>query len=351
VAGTLTRRHALGSLAAVAVGAWSCGSRTRLSLYNWGDYVGKAVLDGFAAREKAAGHPVEILEDVYLSEAEMVSKLRTKAAYDAVFPIDYLLDQLVKDESIRPLDASLLPNLRNLGSSFGPWYDKSETLRAIPYLWGTTGIGYDAEKIDPAPTSWSALFDPRWEGRISVIDSKGDVMDQALLAAGLHINSIDKERISTQIREMLLEQRDLLRAYDSNPARALAAGETWIAQIDSGDLLRAQRERPSLRYVIPDEGAALWTDYIAIASASGAVPLAHRFIDYLLEPEVAAMNANELRFATPNAIAIERGLIDAALDPHVYPSAEVMARLQRSDNWVGTTGSIVDDIWTELRSG
>lgn len=346
----ISRRRALASLAALPFAASSCGSRARLSLYNWGDYVAKSVLDGFAAREKAAGHEVEIIEDVYLSEAEMVAKLRTRAAYDAVFPIDYLLDQLVRDEALRALDASALPNAKNLGANFPAWLDKTETLRAMPYLWGTTGIGYDAEKIDPPPTSWNALFDPKYEGRISVIDSKGDVMDQALLASGLHINSIDKDRIRTQIREMLLEQRDLLRAYDSNPARALAAGETWIAQIDSGDLLRAQRERPSLRYVIPVEGAALWTDYVAIASASTAVPLAHRFIDYLLEPEVAATNANELRFATPNAIAIERGLIDAADDPNVYPSPEVMARLQRSDNWVGTTGTIVDDIWAELRS-
>jgi spermidine/putrescine transport system substrate-binding protein len=345
----VSRRGALAALVAAPLAVWSCGTRSRLSLYNWGDYVARTVLDGFVVREREAGRSLEITEDVYLSEAEMVAKLRTRAAYDVAFPIDYLLDQLVREGSIRPIDTRQLPNARNLAPAFGPWVDKADIVHAIPYLWGTTGIGYDSEKVDP-PTSWNALFDPRYEGRISVIDSKGDVMDQALLAAGLGINSIDKERIRTQIRDMLFEQKALLRAYDSNPARALVAGETWIAQIDSGDLMRAQAERPSLRYVIPDEGAALWTDHMAIASASLAPELALRFIDYLLEPEVAADNANTLFFATPNQAALDRGLVLHASDPQVYPAPEVIARLQRSDNWVGTTGEIVDEIWVELRN-
>ena len=115
--------------------------------------------------------------------------------------------------------------------------------------------------------------------------------------------------------------------------------------------MRAAVQRPSLRYVIPDEGAALWTDYIAIAAASTGVEVAMRFVDYLLEPEVAADNANTLYFATPNQAALDRGLVTHASDVQVYPGPEVMARLQRSDNWVGTTGEIVDEIWVELRNG
>jgi spermidine/putrescine transport system substrate-binding protein len=227
--------------------------------------------------------------------------------------------------------------------------DRGGACHAIPYLWGTTGIGYDSEKIDPAPTSWKALFDLRYSGRISVIDSKGDVFDQALLAAGLDINSNDKALIQSKIFPMLKEQKHLLRAYDSNPARALVSGETWMAQIDSGDLMRAAKSKPSLRYVIPEEGAALWVDYLAIPAAATQLALSLEFIEFLMDPEIAALNANFLHFATPNRVALERGLITDRDDPQVYPSATMMPRLRVSEHWVGDTEDLVDKLWLELR--
>lgn len=345
-----SRRELTRALLASLLLPQGCGgtSKPTLSLYNWGDYIARSVLDAFVAREVAAGRALEIVEDVFLSEAEMVAKLKTLAAYDVVFPIDYLLDELVRNGSLRRIDPASLANVKHLGKHFAPWHNDEGTVYAIPYLWGTTGIGYDSEKVDK-PTSWKALFDPRYAGHISVIDSKGDVMDQALLAAGLDINSRDKAKIREVVAPMLQQQKQILRAYDSNPARALTSGDTWIAQIDSGDLLAAQASKPSLQYVIPDEGAALWTDYVAIASASKSPELALRFIDYLLEPEVAASNANTLSFATPNGTALEQDLIDAADDPHIYPPPEVIAHLQRSQNWVGGNAALVDELWQQLR--
>ncbi|WP_434428071.1 polyamine ABC transporter substrate-binding protein [Nannocystis pusilla] len=217
-----------------------------------------------------------------------------------------------------------------------------------PTFWGTTGIGYDSDHVE-APTSWKALFDPRHAGKISVIDSKGDVFDQALLAAGMDINSTDKPAIRERVYPMLRAQKELLRAYDSNPARALAAGDTWIAQIDSGDLFRAQKQRPSLRYVIPEEGAVLWIDYLAIPATAPLPGVAVRFIDFLLDPEIAALNANALRFATPNLAAVQRGLVADAGDPALYPSAETRKKLLVSENWFGETEAVVDELWLELR--
>jgi spermidine/putrescine transport system substrate-binding protein len=131
----------------------------------------------------------------------------------------------------------------------------------------------------------------------------------------------------------------------------LIAGDTWIAQIDSGDLYRAQAKRPSLRYVIPEEGAALWVDYLAIPAAATQVELAKAFIAFLLRPEIAALNANHLRFATPNASALAQGLIADADDPQLYPDARLRARLFVSENWDGHTKELVDELWLELRAG
>lgn len=322
-------------------------SRRRLSLYNWGDYLAPEVARMFEARLRS----VRVGEDFFLSEAEMVSKLRAKTPYDLVFVIDYLLSSLQRDGLLREFDPSPA-GLDNLAAQTGPWSARAERgggMHGIPYLWGTTGIGYDSARIDEV-RSWNALFDEQYAGHISVLDSKGDVMDQALLASGLGINSTDKPKIRAAVWPRLQQQKKILRAYDSSPAAALVQGDTWIAQIDSGDLLRAQELRPSLRYVIPDEGAAKWIDYLTIPAAAPHVELARTFIEFLLEPQVAAINANRLRFATPNAEALRQGLIADADHPHVYPSPDVQARLFTSENWAGKTGALVEELWLELRA-
>lgn len=328
---------------AAGASAFACSPGQALALYNWGDYLAPEVVARFQAVSGA-----RVTQDYFLAEAELVAKLAGGAPYDVAFPIDYVISRMVTKQSLRPLGPAELPGLANLDPAIGPW-QRDGTIYAVPYLWGTTGIGYDSEKVE-APRSWKALFDPRYAGRISVIDSKGDVFDQALLAAGMDINSTDKPAIRERVYPLLARQKELLRAYDANPARALVAGETWIAQIDSGDLFRAQLKKPSLRYVIPDEGAVLWVDYMAIPVSARSPALALKFIEFLLEPEIAAINANALRFATPNRVALERGLIDDDDEEELYPPPEVRGRLFTSENWFGQTESLVDELWLSLRS-
>jgi spermidine/putrescine transport system substrate-binding protein len=343
----LSRRKASGMLAALAGLAGCNRPAKRIVLYNWGDYLAPEVAERFALRE----HGAEVVQDFYLSEAELFAKLKAGASFDLCVPIDYQISRLQQHGFIRAIDLAKLPGVKNLGERFPPWKARPERggeCYAIPYLWGTTGIGYDSDRVE-APTSWKALFEVRYSGRISVIDSKGDVFDQGLLAAGLDINSTDKTALRERVFPLLKDQKRILRAYDANPARALVSGETWIAQIDSGDLMRAQREKPSLRYVIPAEGAALWIDYLAIPAAATQVPRSLAFLEFLLDPEIAALNANFLHFATPNQAALDRGLVADRDDPQVYPPADALGRLFVSENWQGATEDLVDKLWLELR--
>ncbi len=347
---SLSRRNVcalLGGLPGL-LGAGCGGPARQLTVYNWGDYLAPEVMERFAALQ----HGAAVTQDFYLSEAELFAKLKAGASYDVCVPLDYQLSRLQQHVFVRELDLKLLPGVQQLDDKFPPWRaraDRGGACYAIPYLWGTTGIGYDSDKITSPPTSWKALFDLRHAGKISVIDSKGDVFDQAQLAAGLGINSTDKEQIQGRIFPMLKEQKRILRAYDSNPARALVSGETWIAQIDSGDLMRASKTKPSLRYVIPEEGAALWVDYLVIPAKAGQSALSHAFIEFLLDPEIAALNANFLHFATPNRAARERGLVTDLNDPQVYPPAKLMPKLHVSEQWFGETENLVDKLWLELR--
>ncbi len=341
------RRTFLAAVAALASPAvLGCRSARRLNFVSWGNYIAPQVVAGFESNFGAA-----VTEDVFLAEAELVGKLEAQSAYDVAISIDYLMSTLQREQLVKAIELPLA-GAENLAPEFPIWHareDRGGAAYGVPYLWGTTGIGYDRDQVGDID-SWSALFDPRWAGKTSVLDSKGDVMDQALLAAGMDINSTDKPRLRSEILPMLKRQKELLRAYDPDPARALVGGETWIAQIDSGDLLRAQRAKPSLRYVIPKEGAALWADYVVLPAAGATADLARSFLEYLLRPDIAALNANELCFATPNATALAQGLITQSDDPHIYPGEEVRKRLFTSENWAGNTGRVVDEIWLELRA-
>lgn len=356
----LRRRHllhlaGLGALRALV----GCGRGPTFALYNWGDYLAPGLLDRFAEQERAAGHgDLRPVQDYFLTDLELLTKLRAGDRHDVVVPIDYLMTRMVREGLLLPLDPAALPGLTNLDPAYPPWRpgpdDRAQVGDAIfgvPYFWGVTGIGYDADKVDPPPTSWEALFDPRYAGRISVLESKGDVFDQAQLALGLGINSTDKDAIRARVFPKLLAQKELLRAYDANPERALAAGDTWIAQIDSGDLMRARQKRPSLRFVVPREGAPYWVDYLAIPRAAPDPARAHRFIQFLLDPQVAADNANYLHFATPNRAALDRNLVHDAANPQVYPPADREVDHPRSENWDGGTKELVDQLWIELRGG
>ncbi|MFN7132445.1 MAG: spermidine/putrescine ABC transporter substrate-binding protein [Myxococcales bacterium] len=349
----LTRRDLLQLLALAPLAAAGCRRTRALNLYNWGDYLAPEVVARFVEQEEARGERVDVRQDYFLGELEMVSRLSAGARYDAVFVIDYLLSRMQREGLLAPLELAALPGLAHLDPAFPAWRAKEKRggkTFAVPYLWGVTGIGYDAEKVQEAPTSWKALFDPRYAGRISVLDSKGDVFDQALLASGLDINSRDKVALRERVYPMLQAQRKLLRAYDADPVRALVAGETWLAQVDNGDLLRAQAQRPTLRFVIPEEGAAQWVDYLTVPARSSEPQLAHRFLQHLLDPEVAALNANHLRFATPNRAALASGKVRDAGDPQVYPDEATRTRLFRSQDWQGGTGALVEELWLELRS-
>ena len=356
----MRRRSALQLLGlGLTAAAAGCGRSETFALYNWGDYLAPGLLERFAERERAAGHgDVRPVQDYFLAELELLAKLRAGDQHDVVVPIDYLMTRMARERLLRPLDQAALPGLANLAPAHPPWRAPEKYaaecdagVLGVPYFWGVTGIGYDSAKVDPAPTSWEALFDPKYAGKIAVLDSKGDVFDQAQLAVGIGINSTDKATIRDVVFPKLVAQKAILRSYDGNPERALASGELWLAQIDSGDLMRAQRKRPSLRFVVPKEGAPSWVDYLALPKACPHPERAHRFLDFLLDPEIAAVNANHLRFATPNRVALERGLIDDADDPQIYPPIERSAIHPPSENWDGKTKELVNKLWLELRGG
>jgi putrescine transport system substrate-binding protein len=336
-----------------------------LNVYNWSDYIDPAVIEAF---QKETG--IAVTYDVFDSNEVLETKLLTgNSGYDVVVPSAYFLERQIKAGVFRKLDPALLPNLSNLDpvlQARAAQHDPGNE-HGVVYMWGTTGIGYDAGKLaeilpDAPVDSWSLIFDPAIIAKfkdcgVSLLDDPTDMVSTVLLWLGKDPNS-QSEADLAQAEAALLAIRPYIRSiHSSQYIEDLANGEVCIAVGYSGDILQAQDRAEEagkdadIRYSIPKEGALMWFDTLAIPADAPHPGNAHAFIDYLLRPDVAAANSNFVYYANANAAAT--ALIDAELrdDPGIYPTPEVKERLQPNLAKSAEYTRLLNRSWTRFTTG
>lgn len=320
------------------------GAPPTLYYFTWSDYVDPEQVAGFEARTGA-----RVVVDTFSSNEELLAKVQGGASgYDVAAPSDFMVSIMIREGLLAELDLARIPNAARLS----PWlsnlpFDPAQRY-AIPYLWGTVGIGFDAAVVTPPPDSWEVLWDPRYHGQISMLNDQREVFGVALRALGHSLNATAPAAIE-QAKRKLLAQKPLVKTYTSeNYDNLLAAGEVALAHGWGGAVARAMDERPSLRYVIPKEGATIWADCLVVLRSSGNQALAMRFINYLLETEVAVRTTNRLRFASANREVVARVAPSVRENPAVYPPEDALGRLE----WMVDVGEAIrlyDRAWTELK--
>ena len=280
-----------------------------LKLLIWEEYLDPAVVKAFT---KETG--IKVVEDNFDTNESMMAKAGTgRSGYDIVAPSDYAVQIMARRGLLAKLDRKKVPNLGNVAADFaGLYYDPKQEY-AVPYTWGTSGLAYNKKKVPQPPAKWADLFDPEklkpWKGRISMLDDGREAASAALLALGLNPNTKSAGEIG-KAGELLIKQKPFVAKYDSSAFEdSLASGETWLAHGYSGDIAVAQGENPDLAYLIPEEGAVFFVDNFAILKESKRSDAAHKFLDYLMRPEVSAKNVNAMRYGSCNG-KIAEGAID-----------------------------------------
>jgi spermidine/putrescine transport system substrate-binding protein len=316
-----------------------------LYVYNYADYIGDTVVPDF---EKKYG--VKVTYDFFDTYDTMTAKIGSgQSGYDITFATSTDIPGFLERGLIQPLDLSLIPNRVNLAAEWqDPAYDPGN-LHSMPYMWWTTGVAYDTERIGEELTSWAALWDPRWKGHISMLDDYREAFGAALIRLGKSINTTDDAELDAALA-LLKEQKPLLRTYTTDDIGQLSSGDSWVVHSWGSDVYQVMGERPSVTYYIPSEGGIRGSDTMVLLANARHPIAANLFIDHMLDAQVSAANTNYIGYMGPNQAAKE--FIDPAIlaDPAVNPDKAVIASLQEIDD-LGADLEKYSTRWNELRAG
>jgi spermidine/putrescine-binding protein len=348
---------ALAAAAAVCLVASSCGDRAReppypgpgekrLNVYIWSEYLPQEVIDEFTRRTG-----ITVRYDLYDSNESVLEKLQSGVAdYDLVVPSDYMVRILIDLELLRPIDRGRLPGLANLDPRFLNQDFDPGNRYSIPYVWGTTGFGYDKRRVGRAPDSWAPLFDPANRGQILMLDDMRECFAVALKHLGHSLNSTDP-KVLREAADLLKKQKPLVKTYNSGDyENILAAGDVWFAHGYNGQIAKvAAREPERLGYVLPREGATLWMDNVCVPRTARNVASIYAFLGYILEPEVNARIVNGISYASANIPARKFIKSEILSDPAVYPPDSALEKCEFIKD-IGDATELMDELWTEIKA-
>lgn len=317
-----------------------------LNLYNWSTYMNPEILTEFEKK-----FAVKIQSDTYDSTEALYAKLKPgNPGYDVIFPSDYGVSIMSKEKLLEPINLANIPNIKHQDKKFinVPFDPKNQY--SFPYLWGTMGLGYNYKKTGKVVESWSQVFDSQMNGKVALLNELRTMLGGILIYLGYDPNTTKAEEIN-KARDFLIKHKDIIVAFaNDNGQDLLNQGEVELAVEWSGDVFQVMEQNADIRYSIPSEGSVVWLDNMAIPKNAPHKALAEKFINFMLTPEIAAKNANFLKYATPNKTALENNLINPELkkNPAIYPSPEVFNKLVYIKD-VGEANKLYDQAWNDLK--
>lgn len=338
------------TLAEVRPTAASKGNPDELFIYTWSSYIDQQLLDEFRAQTG-----IQVKTDLYNSNEVMMATFQAGKAgiYSIIYPSDYQVEKMIQQRYLRRLDHSRINGLENLLPQFqNSVYDPGNRY-SIPVSWGTTGFIYNSEKLDPPPQDWNYLwnFQKTLSRRFTLLDDMREVMGGALRSLGYSYNSTNPTEIR-KAYEKLADLKPAIASFTSDAWRdQILAGDLWLAMGYSSDAMAVINEDPRLKYVIPKSGTSLWSDTMVIPKTAPNPTAAYAWINFMLQPSVAAQVTERLFFATPNQAAYDQLPYPLRKNEVLFPPDSVLARCERIAPLDAATAELFDRYWTKLTSG
>jgi spermidine/putrescine transport system substrate-binding protein len=342
--GVLTCLAAGSALSATALAA----KPKTINIYTWEEYLPAATLEAF---QKETGIKVNV--SYFASNEELLAKLQGGATgYDVIMPSDYMIGVMVKLGLLAKIDHAKIPNAKQLDPKLvGRVYDKKNEY-SLPYSWGTTGIAIHRGLYKGEVKSWKQLFEtPGLAGKMSLLDDPRETIGAALLRYGYSLNTSDDRQLQ-KAKELLLQVKGRVKAFESNPMNLLTPGEVAVAHSYSCDAWFAQQEigdKAKIEYLIPEEGCTEWIDSFAILANSKNREEAHAFINRFLSADSQMLTVTEVGVGPSNLEAIKKLPEEVRKSPILFPAEKDLKRCEVIRD-IGTKTAAYDRLWTEVKA-
>jgi spermidine/putrescine transport system substrate-binding protein len=330
-------------------GAWPVAAAPQqLNLFIWSEYIDPKVVTEFEKK-----FDCKVIIDLYDDEAAMMTKLQGGGAsrYDVVVPPDHKVPGLISLQLIAPLRHENIPNLKNLDPMFlNPPYDRGNKF-TVAYQWGTIGIYVRPSPGARLPPTWGLVFDPKLQpGPFVLIDGARDLVGAALKYQGHSLNSTDPDQLKAA-RDLVLAAKKRCLGFDNSVGgkNKVLGKSARAAIVFSGEAARGMDDDKNTTFIIPKEGSQIWQDNLVVTAKAPHRDLAEKFINFILDPKIAARISNFTQFATPNQAAKPFINAEDLKDPTIYPPPDVMAKLEFLEE-LGAKTRLYDEVWTQIKA-
>lgn len=331
-------------LLAALVGPW-LGAQT-LHIYTWADYINPDLVERF---EKE--HGCKVVIDTFDSNEAMYARLKAGAkGYDLIFPSTYIIPLMHKDGLLQPLEHSKIPNLKNLDPEVLDKIQNKELRVSAPYTISYTVIGYSKSQLQNPEATWKLFDRTDLKKRVTMLDDARETLGAALKSLGYSANSSDEAQL-TAAAEVVRQWKANLAKFDNEAYKAgLDSSEFLLVHGYSGDIWQVAQENEDIGILLPKEGFLGTCDEMVIPKSAPQSDLAHKFINFLLDSEVAAENMEWLGYICPNTDALKKVSEDFLKNPTIKIPDDIKSKVEFLKD-VGSDLPKFTKAWDSVKSG
>lgn len=336
------------AIVVVALLSGMCGCKRAqpvLHIYNWADYLKPELVQRF---EQENGCRVVI--DTFDSNEAMYAKLKAGATgYDLIFPSSYMVKIMFNQGMLQPINHNLVPNLVNIDSEYLKIAMDREMHHSVPYMLTNTGLAYLKSKVPDFKASWSMLERSELKGRMTMLNDMRETIGAALKALGFSLNTLDERELAAARDVVIRWKKNLAKFENEQYKTGLASGEFLLVHGYSGDILQVQEENEDIAFAVPEEGTSISCDDMVIPKDAKNVELAHKFINFLHDPNVAAENTVFISYLCPNRASYQFLDEDILQNPAIFLKPEIQEKCEVIDD-LGENNVKYTKIWDEIKA-
>jgi spermidine/putrescine-binding protein len=316
-----------------------------LNIFCWSEYVPQEIIDIFT---KETGIKVSV--ENYASNEEMLAKLLAGGGtYDLIQPSEYVVEGLIKENLLIPIDHAAIPNFKNIAPEFKNMSFDPGNKFSIPYMAGSVGIVVNTELVQDEIKGYSDVFQEKFKKNIVVLDDAREIVGWGLETLGIPINEVSDENLE-KVKPVLAKWLPLVKVFDSDsPKTALLNGDVALGVVWGGEGAILLNENKKFKWVVPAEGAHLFVDCLAIPKTAKHVKNAHLFMDFVLRPEISVKISEAFPYLNPNAAARELLTPEQRGNHASFPTADELARMQIFKD-IGEQATKIDELVTSQKA-